>query len=193
VRELGRSALAVPTDVMGTDQIRAMVEQAGPSVSAGSTSWGSTMPAASAPALPRPVGAVLAAAYRPQLVQHAGGDLAAVPIMIRGGRGGAIVNVTSIELARRPNYASNAACKAGMNNFTRTMRSSCPSTASHELDRPRLHRHAGPQRQHHRPGRSVDLDRADAGAEGGDRAGTFRSGSPASRAVRRLRSTSRRR
>jgi NAD(P)-dependent dehydrogenase (short-subunit alcohol dehydrogenase family) len=47
---------------------------------------------------------------------------AAIPVMIRGGRGGAIVNVTSIEGARAaPGYAVYAACKAGMNNFTRTM------------------------------------------------------------------------
>jgi NAD(P)-dependent dehydrogenase (short-subunit alcohol dehydrogenase family) len=42
--------------------------------------------------------------------------------MIRGGRGGAIVNVTSIEGARAaPNYAVYGACKAGVNNLTRTL------------------------------------------------------------------------
>jgi NAD(P)-dependent dehydrogenase (short-subunit alcohol dehydrogenase family) len=42
--------------------------------------------------------------------------------MIRGGRGGSIVNVSSIEASRAaPNFAVYAACKAGMLNFTRTM------------------------------------------------------------------------
>ena len=47
---------------------------------------------------------------------------AAVPVMIAGGRGGAIVNVTSIEGSRAaPGYAVYAACKAGLNNLTRTL------------------------------------------------------------------------
>jgi NAD(P)-dependent dehydrogenase (short-subunit alcohol dehydrogenase family) len=42
--------------------------------------------------------------------------------MIDGGRGGAIVNVSSIEGSRAaPMYSVYAACKAGMINFTRTM------------------------------------------------------------------------
>lgn len=47
---------------------------------------------------------------------------AAVPVMIAGGRGGSIVNVTSIEGSRAaPGYAVYAACKAGINNITRTL------------------------------------------------------------------------
>ena len=54
--------------------------------------------------------------------RHDRSDCAAIPVMVRGDRGGAIVNVTSIEGARAaPGYAVYAACKAGMNNFTRTM------------------------------------------------------------------------
>jgi len=46
---------------------------------------------------------------------------AAVPLMIRGGRGGSVVNVASIEAVRAaPTYAVYAACKAGMVNFTKT-------------------------------------------------------------------------
>lgn len=46
----------------------------------------------------------------------------AVPIMIAGGRGGSIINVTSIEGSRAaPGYAVYAACKAGVNNLTRTL------------------------------------------------------------------------
>src|SRR5262249_45340266 len=41
---------------------------------------------------------------------------------IRGGRGGSILNVSSIEGSRAaPGYAVYAACKAGMLNFTRTL------------------------------------------------------------------------
>lgn len=47
---------------------------------------------------------------------------AAVPHMIEGGRGGSIINVTSIEGSRAaPGYAVYAACKAGVNNLTRTL------------------------------------------------------------------------
>jgi NAD(P)-dependent dehydrogenase (short-subunit alcohol dehydrogenase family) len=47
---------------------------------------------------------------------------AAIPIMLRGKKGGSIINVSSIEASRAaPLYAVYAACKAGMNNFTRTM------------------------------------------------------------------------
>jgi NAD(P)-dependent dehydrogenase (short-subunit alcohol dehydrogenase family) len=42
--------------------------------------------------------------------------------MIAGGRGGSIVNVTSIEgLRAAPNFAVYAACKAGMVSFTKSM------------------------------------------------------------------------
>lgn len=47
---------------------------------------------------------------------------AAIPLMIAGGRGGSIINVTSIEGSRAaPGYAVYAACKAGVNNLTRTL------------------------------------------------------------------------
>ena len=46
----------------------------------------------------------------------------AIPLMIAGARGGAIINVTSIEGSRAaPGYAVYAACKAGVNNLTRTL------------------------------------------------------------------------
>jgi NAD(P)-dependent dehydrogenase (short-subunit alcohol dehydrogenase family) len=46
---------------------------------------------------------------------------AAVPLMVRGGRGGSVVNVASIEAARAaPTYAVYAACKAGVVNFTKS-------------------------------------------------------------------------
>jgi NAD(P)-dependent dehydrogenase (short-subunit alcohol dehydrogenase family) len=56
------------------------------------------------------------------LVSMLAATAAAAPLMIRGGRGGSIVNVTSIEASRAaPMFAVYAACKAGMVSFTRTM------------------------------------------------------------------------
>jgi NAD(P)-dependent dehydrogenase (short-subunit alcohol dehydrogenase family) len=47
---------------------------------------------------------------------------AVAPIMIREGRGGSIINITSIEGSRAaPNFAVYGACKAGMIAFTRSM------------------------------------------------------------------------
>lgn len=56
------------------------------------------------------------------LVSMMAATSAAAPVMIRGARGGSIINVTSIEGSRAaPNFAVYAACKAGMISFTRTM------------------------------------------------------------------------
>lgn len=121
VRELGRSALAVPTDVMDTAQVRAMVERT-------EQHFGRI------DILVNNAGGVGGRPFLDQserswrrhidlnLVSMLAATSAAVPVMIKGGRGGGIVNVTSIEGSRAaPNYAVYAACKAGINNFTRTM------------------------------------------------------------------------
>ena len=56
------------------------------------------------------------------LVSTLAATSAALPHIIGGGRGGSIVNVTSIEGSRAaPGYAVYAACKAGINNLTRTL------------------------------------------------------------------------
>lgn len=56
------------------------------------------------------------------LVSMLAATSAAVPVMVEGARGGAILNVASIEARRAaPLYAVYAACKAGMVSFTRTM------------------------------------------------------------------------
>jgi len=55
------------------------------------------------------------------LVSNLAATSAALPHLIAAG-GGAIINVTSIEGARAaPGYAVYAACKAGINNLTRTL------------------------------------------------------------------------
>jgi NAD(P)-dependent dehydrogenase (short-subunit alcohol dehydrogenase family) len=56
------------------------------------------------------------------LISNLAATSAAVPVMIAGGRGGSIINVTSIEGSRAaPGYSVYAACKAGINNLTRTL------------------------------------------------------------------------
>jgi NAD(P)-dependent dehydrogenase (short-subunit alcohol dehydrogenase family) len=121
VRALGRKALPAPTDVMDTDQIRAMVAKADAEFgridilcnNAGGVSG-------------RPFLEQSERSWRRHidinLVSMFAATHAAAPIMIRGGRGGAIVNVASIEGSRAaPNFSVYAACKAGMISFTRTM------------------------------------------------------------------------
>jgi NAD(P)-dependent dehydrogenase (short-subunit alcohol dehydrogenase family) len=121
IRERNRKVLAVQTDVMDTGQVRTAVERAdtefgrldilvnnaggvrgGPFVEQSERSWRRHIDI--------------------NLVSMLAATSAAVPVMRRGGRGGSIVNVSSIEATRAaPNFAVYAACKAGMLSFTRTM------------------------------------------------------------------------
>ncbi|MFJ6852376.1 SDR family NAD(P)-dependent oxidoreductase [Streptomyces sp. NPDC091271] len=56
------------------------------------------------------------------LVSALAATSAVVPRMIRGGRGGSVINIGSIEGGRAaPNFAVYAACKAALESFTRTM------------------------------------------------------------------------
>ena len=121
MRALGRAALPCPTDMADSEQVRAMV-------AAADDRFGRI------DILINNAGGVSRRAFLDQserswrrhvdlnLISLFAATSAAVPVMIRGGRGGAIVNVSSIEASRAaPGYAVYAACKAGMNNFTRTM------------------------------------------------------------------------
>ena len=121
VRSLGRRAIPCPTDVTDTAQIAAMV-------AAADTEFGRL------DILVNNAGGVAGRSFADQserswrkhidlnLVSMLAATSAAIPFLIRGGRGGAIINVSSIEASRAaPMYAVYAACKAGMNNFTRTM------------------------------------------------------------------------
>jgi NAD(P)-dependent dehydrogenase (short-subunit alcohol dehydrogenase family) len=121
VREMGRQALAVPTDVTDTNQVRALIEKtdshfkridilvnnAGgvsrkPFIEQSERSWRRLIDL--------------------NLVSMLSATSAAAQVMIRGKRGGSIINISSIEASRAaPNYAVYAACKAGMLNFARTM------------------------------------------------------------------------
>jgi NAD(P)-dependent dehydrogenase (short-subunit alcohol dehydrogenase family) len=121
VRELGRRALGVPTDVADVAQVGALVEKADKEFgridilvnNAGGTSY-------------KPFLQTSERSWRRiidlNLVSMLSATWAAVPLMIRGGRGGTVVNVASIEASRAaPGYAVYASCKAGMLNFTRTL------------------------------------------------------------------------
>jgi NAD(P)-dependent dehydrogenase (short-subunit alcohol dehydrogenase family) len=121
VQELGRRGLATPTDVTNTDQVRAAVEAA-------QKSFGRV------DILVNNAGGVNGRPFLEQserswrkhidlnLVSMLAATSAAAPLMIKGVRGGSIINVASIEGSRAaPTFAVYAACKAGMLNFTRTM------------------------------------------------------------------------
>jgi NAD(P)-dependent dehydrogenase (short-subunit alcohol dehydrogenase family) len=116
----GRRAVFAQTDVMDTEQVRAAVEVA-------DREFGRL------DILVNNAGGVAGKRFLDQserswrrhidinLVSMLAATHAAVPLMIRGGRGGSVVNVASIEALRAaPTYAVYAACKAGMVNFTRT-------------------------------------------------------------------------
>jgi NAD(P)-dependent dehydrogenase (short-subunit alcohol dehydrogenase family) len=121
IRSLGRQAVAAPTDVLDTAQVGAAVERAKAELgrldilvnNAGGVSG-------------RPFAQQSEGSWRKHidfnLVSVLAATSAAIPLMIEGGRGGSIINVTSIEASRAaPNYAVYAACKAGVNNLTRTL------------------------------------------------------------------------
>jgi NAD(P)-dependent dehydrogenase (short-subunit alcohol dehydrogenase family) len=121
LHELGRQALGVVTDVTDTDQVRALIDKAAERFgridilvnNAGGVS-------------PKPFLEQSERSWRRHIdlnfVSLLAATSAAVPVMIRGKRGGSIINVASIEASRAaPNYAVYAACKAAMLNFTRTM------------------------------------------------------------------------
>jgi NAD(P)-dependent dehydrogenase (short-subunit alcohol dehydrogenase family) len=121
IAETGRRGLGIPTNVMDTDQIRAMVEKTEQELgridilvnNAGGVSG-------------RPFLEQSERSWRKHidlnLVSMLAATSAAVPVMIKGGRGGSVINVASIEASRAaPNFAVYAACKAGMLNFTRTL------------------------------------------------------------------------
>ena len=121
IADIGGRALAVHTDVMDTEQVRAAVETT-------AASYGRL------DILINNAGGVSGRNFLEQserswrrhidinLVSMIAATHAAAPLMIAGGHGGKIINITSIEGSRAaPKYAVYAACKAGMISFTRTM------------------------------------------------------------------------
>jgi NAD(P)-dependent dehydrogenase (short-subunit alcohol dehydrogenase family) len=121
VEKAGRRAIAPPTDVTAPEQVDAAVQAAVDAFgrldilvnNAGGTR-GQRFLDQSLRSRIRHVDLNLMSMF------HA--TAAAVPVMIEGGRGGRIINVSSIEGTRAaPGFAVYAACKAGMSSFTRTM------------------------------------------------------------------------
>ncbi|WP_072383554.1 SDR family NAD(P)-dependent oxidoreductase [Novosphingobium sp. NDB2Meth1] len=121
IAELGGEALALPGDAMDTEALRSAIALT-------DARFGRL------DILVNNVGGVSGRPFLEQserswrrhidinLVSMLAATHAAAPIMIRGGRGGAILNVASIEAERAaPNFAVYAACKAGMVSFTKSM------------------------------------------------------------------------
>jgi NAD(P)-dependent dehydrogenase (short-subunit alcohol dehydrogenase family) len=120
VRELGRRALPVPTDVLDTDQIRAMVDKADKEFGRIDILVNNAGGVAGRPFLEQSE-----RSWRKHidlnLISMLAATSAAVPVMIRGQRGGSVINVTSIEGSRAaPMFSVYSACKAGINNISRT-------------------------------------------------------------------------
>lgn len=120
VRAFGRKALGIPGNVMDTAALT-------DSINAAATEFGRL------DLLVNNAGGVTWRAFADlteknwrrhidlNLVSNLAATSAAIPHMIAAG-GGAIINVTSIEASRAaPGYAVYAACKAGINNLTRTL------------------------------------------------------------------------
>jgi NAD(P)-dependent dehydrogenase (short-subunit alcohol dehydrogenase family) len=118
---MGRRAIGIPTNVIDGEQLRASIGQV-------HDHFGRL------DILVNNAGGVRAGAFLSQpeasIRRHIDINLTsmlvatqtAAPLMIEGGRGGSIVNVTSIEGSRAaPMFAVYAACKAGMISFTKTM------------------------------------------------------------------------
>lgn len=121
VRERGQRAIAIAGDVMDSEALRAAIDRT-------ADEWGRL------DILVNNAGGVSARPFLEQsersMRKHIDINLmsmliatqAAAKHMIAGGRGGAIVNVASIEASRAaPNFAVYAACKAGMLSFTKSM------------------------------------------------------------------------
>jgi NAD(P)-dependent dehydrogenase (short-subunit alcohol dehydrogenase family) len=121
VRALGRQALFIQTDVRHTDQITAMVEQTAQHFgridilvnNAGGTRHQSFLDQSESN-------------WRRltdfNFISMLAATHAAAKVMAAGKRGGAIINIASIESLRAaPGFAVYAACKAAMVSFTRSM------------------------------------------------------------------------
>lgn len=121
VRELGRRALALPGDAMDSGAIRAAVAATDERLGGLNILVNNAGGVSARPFLEQSEGS-----WRRHIEINLLSMLAAIhaaaPIMIRDRRGGAILNVASIEAERAaPNFAVYAACKAGMVSFTKSM------------------------------------------------------------------------
>ena len=120
VRDKGRRAIAIAGDVMDRDAVRAAIDRT-------AAELGGLDILVNNAAGTRPIKLIDITDRQADrqidinLKNLVATTQAAAKAIIAGGRGGAIVNIASIEGMRAaPGYAVYAACKAGMVNFTRT-------------------------------------------------------------------------
>lgn len=121
IREMGREGIFIQTDVRELEQVRSMVDETMERLGRVDilvNNAGGTRRASFLDLEPR--------GWRRHMELNFDGLFgptdAAVRAMIKGGRGGNVINVASIEGQRAaPNFSVYAACKAGMINFTRTL------------------------------------------------------------------------
>lgn len=121
VRDLGRRAIPLPTDITDTAQVQSAVESTRRVLGGIDILVNNAGGTARKPFMDQSE-----RSWRRHidlnLVSVLATTAAAVPAMIEGGRGGAIINISSIEATRAaPQYAVYAACKAGVLNLTRTL------------------------------------------------------------------------
>jgi len=137
VSAMGRTAIPYPIDMMDADAVEALVADT-------DTQFGRV------DILVNNAGGVTGRPFLEQsrrswsrhialnLVSMLTSTQAAARIMAREGRGGSIINVSSIEGTRAaPNFSVYAACKAGMISFTRTMAVELADMASESTASPR--------------------------------------------------------
>jgi len=121
VRELGRNALPVTTDVTDPEQVRAMIDKAHSHFGRIDILVNNAGGVAPKPFIEQSERAGRRAIDL-NLVRMLAATSFATPHIIAGKRGGAIINIASIEASRAaPYYSVYAACKAGMLNFTRSL------------------------------------------------------------------------
>ncbi|HVW42456.1 MAG TPA: SDR family oxidoreductase [Amycolatopsis sp.] len=121
IERLGRRAVGVPCNVMDTAALTGAIDQAAADFGRLDILVNNAGGSRPGPLLTQPEASVRRH-VEINLLSMVFATQAAAKHMIEGGRGGSIVNVTSIEGFRAaPNFAVYAACKAGMVNFSRTM------------------------------------------------------------------------
>ena len=117
----GGEGVGIPCDVIETDQLRSAVAQVMERFGRIDILVNNAGGVRAGPFLTQPE-ASIRRQIDMNLVSMLVATQEAARHMVAGGRGGSIVNVSSIEASRAaPSYAVYAACKAGMVNFTRTM------------------------------------------------------------------------
>ncbi len=120
VRALGRKSASIATDIRNRDQVHAMVER-----TVAELGGVDILVNNAGGARPKEFMAMNEERWRRSIELNLSGLLyctrAVVEAMVAGGRRGAIINISSIEASRAgPLYSVYSACKAAMENFTKT-------------------------------------------------------------------------